>query len=98
MDERVALPLRVLPLLVDEPEFALQRGTAIDLVHCAVPRRSVDLGPTSVPDRSPSPRDEDALVAEAGGHLEFAAERLEVRTEGLQLDVVDGAPLDARHA
>ena len=94
----MALLVRVLPLLADEPDFALKRGTAINLFHRAVPRRSADLGPTFLPDRSPSPRDEDALVAEAGGHLEFAAERLEVRTEGLQLGVVDGAPLDARHA
>ena len=47
--ERVGLVVRVLPLLADEPDFALKGGTAINLFHRAMPRLSVDLDLTFLP-------------------------------------------------
>ena len=47
--ERVALLLRVLPLLADEEDFALKGGTAINLFHRGMPRLSVDLDLTFLP-------------------------------------------------
>lgn len=47
--ERVALLVRILPLLADEPDFALKGGTAINLFHRGMPRLSVDLDLTFLP-------------------------------------------------
>ena len=47
--ERVALLVRVLPLLGDERDFALKGGTAINLFHRGMPRLSVDLDLTFLP-------------------------------------------------
>jgi predicted nucleotidyltransferase component of viral defense system len=47
--ERVALLVRVLPLLTDERDFALKGGTAINLFHRGMPRLSVDLDLTFLP-------------------------------------------------
>ena len=58
--ERVALLVRVLPLLGDERDFALKGGTAINLFHRGMPRLSVDLDLTFLPvaDREASCRSE----------------------------------------
>lgn len=47
--ERVALLVRVLPLLADEQDLALKGGTAINLFHRPMPRLSVDLDLTFLP-------------------------------------------------
>ena len=47
--ERVALLVRVLPLLADEEDFALKGGTAINLFHPGIPRLSADLNLTFLP-------------------------------------------------
>jgi hypothetical protein len=47
--ERVALLVRVLPLLADERAFALKGGTAISLFHRGMPQLSVDLDLTFLP-------------------------------------------------
>lgn len=66
---RVALLVRVLPHLADEPDFALKGGTAINLFHRAMPRLSVDLDLTFLPvaDRPSS------LAAIDGGLRRLAA-------------------------
>lgn len=47
--DRVALLVRILPLLQSEPGFALKGGTAINLVEHALPRLSVDIDLTWLP-------------------------------------------------
>lgn len=51
---QVALLLRALPLIGDEPDFALKGGTAINLFYRDLPRLSVDIDLTYLPidDRS----------------------------------------------
>ena len=46
---QVALLVRALPLVADEPEFALKGGTAINLFYRDMPRLSVDIDLTYVP-------------------------------------------------
>lgn len=48
-EARVALLVRVLPHVAEEPDFALKGGTAINLFHRAMPRLSVDLDLTFLP-------------------------------------------------
>ncbi|MCP1469362.1 hypothetical protein J3E64_001037 [Sphingobium sp. OAS761] len=46
---QVALLVRALPLVADEPEFALKGGTAINLFYRDMPRLSVDIDLTYMP-------------------------------------------------
>ena len=70
---QVALLLRVLPLLAEEPDFALKGGTAINLFVRDMPRLSVDIDLTFLPvaDRATSLAAIDqgmANIAERIGH------------------------------
>ncbi|WP_375207794.1 nucleotidyl transferase AbiEii/AbiGii toxin family protein [Hyphococcus sp.] len=53
---QVRLLVRLLPLLADEPDFALKGGTAINLFHRDMPRLSVDIDLAYLPiaERAPS--------------------------------------------
>ena len=46
---QVRLLVRLLPLLADEPDFALKGGTAINLFYRDLPRLSVDIDLTYLP-------------------------------------------------
>lgn len=46
---QVALLVRALPVIADEPSFALKGGTAINLFYRDMPRLSVDIDLTYLP-------------------------------------------------
>lgn len=76
---QVALLLRVLPLVAEEPDFALKGGTAINLFVRDMPRLSVDIELTYLPvaDRATSLAAIDqgmANIAERIGHALKAAQ------------------------
>lgn len=62
-DDRVRLLLEILPLLEQEPRFALKGGTAINLFEHDLPRLSVDIDLTWLPVQAFA---QDALLGSAG--------------------------------
>lgn len=62
---QVALLIRILPLVAEEPVFALKGGTAINLFVRDLPRLSVDIDLTYLPvaGRPESLADIDAALA-----------------------------------
>ena len=76
VDERyrrqVALLVRTLPFIAEEPCFALKGGTAINLFIRDLPRLSVDIDLTYLPVAGweESLRDVDATLRRIGGRIE----------------------------
>ncbi|MGF6756149.1 putative nucleotidyltransferase component of viral defense system [Paraburkholderia sp. GAS42] len=84
--DRVRLLVEILPVLAQEPRFALKGGTAINLFEHDLPRLSVDIDLAWLPVHDYA---EDArLIAEALGRL---ADVLRARPLQLQLSAGEGA-------
>ena len=84
--DRVRLLVKILPVLAQEPRFALKGGTAINLFEHDLPRLSVDIDLAWLPVHDYA---EDArLIAEALGRL---ADVLRARPLQLQLSAGEGA-------
>ena len=85
VDERyrrqVALLVRTLPFVAEEPCFALKGGTAINLFVRDLPRLSVDIDLTYLPVASwdESLRDVDAALRRIGGRMAVGRRRAGVR-------------------
>jgi len=84
---QVALVVRALPVVAEEPEFAIKGGTAINLFELDLPRLSVDIDLTYL---KFAPRDES--VAAINGALERIASRL----KDMHLDVSVRGPEASR--
>jgi len=83
--DRVRLLVEILPVLAQEPHFALKGGTAINLFEHDLPRLSVDIDLAWLPVHDYA---EDAmLIAEALGRL---ADRLRARPLQLQVQLSAG--------
>lgn len=83
--DRVRLLLDILPILGQEPRFALKGGTAINLFEHDLPRLSVDIDLAWLPVHDYA---EDAkLISEA---LERLADKLRVRPLQLQVQLSAG--------
>lgn len=83
-EDQVRLLVRLLPLLAEEPDFALKGGTAINLFHRDLPRLSVDIDLTYLPVK---PRDESL------DEIRVAMDRLvdgAVRIQGVQARAIAG--------
>ncbi|MBW8312949.1 MAG: nucleotidyl transferase AbiEii/AbiGii toxin family protein [Rhizobium sp.] len=87
--DRVALLVRILPLLQAEPRFALKGGTAINLFEHGLPRLSVDIDLTWLPTR-----DFETDSVDIGNALEGIADRL--RAPPFRLQVQPSASAGAR--
>jgi predicted nucleotidyltransferase component of viral defense system len=72
---QVALLLKILPNVLEEENFALHGGTAINLFHLNMPRLSVDIDLTYIPFSS----DRNADLDNIRGSLEMTKKRLEER-------------------
>ena len=87
--ERVRLLVEILPVLAQEPRFALKGGTAINLFEHDLPRLSVDIDLAWLPVHDYA---EDAkLIAEALGRL---ADMLRARPLQLQVQLSAGEGAD----
>jgi len=82
--DRVALLVRILPLLQTEPGFALKGGTAINLFEHALPRLSVDIDLTWLPVREfeTDVRDINDALARLAGRLSESPFGLQVQRSG----------------
>lgn len=78
--DRVALLVRILPLLRTEPGFALKGGTAINLFEHGLPRLSVDIDLTWLP-----AREFETDVQDINDALARLADRLAAPPYGLQV-------------
>lgn len=69
--QQVALLVQIIPLVAQEPCFALKGGTAINLFVRDMPRLSVDIDLTYVPvaDRAQSLKDLDAAMQRIAGRI-----------------------------
>lgn len=83
--DRVQLLVEILPVLAQEPRFALKGGTAINLFEHDLPRLSVDIDLTWLPAHDFA--DDAALIA---GALEQLANTLRARPLQLQVQVSAG--------
>lgn len=81
---QVALLIRVLPVIAQEPNFALKGGTAINLFLRNMPRLSVDIDLTYLPvrPRTDSLADIDAAMKRIAGQVEKAVRGSRV-TQGI---------------
>jgi len=82
---QVSLLVRVLPVVADEPAFALKGGTAINLFYRDLPRLSVDVDLTYLPirERAASLRDIDET-------LQRIAKAIERRVPGARAQRIQG--------
>lgn len=82
---QVALLVRALPLVADEPNFALKGGTAINLFYRDMPRLSVDIDLTYLPldDRGTALKN----ISEAFGRL---IERAQRELHGVEAQRISG--------
>lgn len=90
--DRVALLVRILPILQAEPRFALKGGTAINLFEHGLPRLSVDIDLTWLPAREFEVDAKD--IHEALARL---AGRLRAPPFGLQVQLSAAAGAAAAH-
>ncbi len=83
---QVALLMRTLPLVAQEPSFALKGGTAINLFVRDMPRLSVDIDLTYIPvaDRQDSLRDIDAALRRIAGRITASLPSVRVDKNTLQ--------------
>ncbi len=84
--QQVALLLRVLPLVADEPDFALKGGTAINLFVRDMPRLSVDIDLTYLPvaDRATSLAAIDAAMVRLAERISKALPKARIEPLRLQ--------------
>ncbi|WP_272956389.1 nucleotidyl transferase AbiEii/AbiGii toxin family protein [Rhizobium rhizogenes] len=75
---QLELLVQALPMIADEPAFALKGGTAINLFYRDLPRLSVDIDLTYLPLK---PRDES--LAEIDAALDRVASKVE-RIKGVR--------------
>jgi hypothetical protein len=76
-ERQVALLMRAMPLVMEEPDFALKGGTAINLFIRDLPRLSVDIDLTYLP-----LRDRATSLAEIEAGMLRIAARIEARIAG----------------
>ena len=84
--DRVQLLVDILPMLAQEPRFALKGGTAINLFEHDLPRLSVDIDLTWLP-----VQDFEADVAAISAALEQLADIFRARPLQLQVQTSGGA-------
>jgi len=82
---QVALLVRALPLVADEPEFALKGGTAINLFYRDMPRLSVDIDLTYVP-----LNDRGAALANISNAFGRLVERAQRELHGVEAQRISG--------
>jgi predicted nucleotidyltransferase component of viral defense system len=89
-ERQVALLIRVMPLVMEEPDFALKGGTAINLFIRDLPRLSVDIDLTYLPirDRAASLAGIDVAMLAIAARIEARIPGVRVNTSRLQPDNV----------
>lgn len=90
--DRVALLVRILPLLQAEPRFALKGGTAINLFEHGLPRLSVDIDLTWLP-----AGEFESDTKDIDGALNDMAERLRAHPFRLQVQPSKGSDATTIH-
>lgn len=89
-ERQVALLMRVMPVVMEEPDFALKGGTAINLFIRDLPRLSVDIDLTYLPvrDRVASLIGIDAAMLAIAARIEARVPNVRVHASRLQPDNV----------
>lgn len=87
-ERQVALLIRVMPMVMAEPCFALKGGTAINLFIRNLPRLSVDIDLTYLPvqDRETSLAEIEAALLRIASRLETSITRVRVQPSRSQID------------
>ena len=83
-ENQVRLLVRLLPLLEEEPDFALKGGTAINLFHRDLPRLSVDIDLTYLPVK---PREES--LADIRAAMDRLVDRA-AKIQGVRANAIAG--------